>query len=167
MDDGGSHIVVAMRRTMRVLMLPESDGVDIAAAVEAHERSEFMRLRDSIDRFEKTAPVDQSKQLARALRTYGLDGDLVRPGRKALLRRQPKARRNAFLENLEPQSTILGLDPVSIIVATVRVGGMIVSVRVTVPSSAEQKDARDIDRQPQECNRNCLVEADRNRPDAD
>src|SRR6202034_2688647 len=55
MDDGGAHIVVALRLAMGVLVLGKLDVVDFAAAIERHAYPENVRLGDFFERFEIAA----------------------------------------------------------------------------------------------------------------
>ena len=55
-DDGGTHIVVALHRAVGMFMLDELDGVDLAAAIERHAGDESVRLRDFADSLEIARP---------------------------------------------------------------------------------------------------------------
>src|ERR1700675_4789256 len=108
MDDGGAHVVVAMRGAVRMLVLGKFDRVDLAAVVEQYAGRESVWLRDFADGFEIAVAFRHGEDLARAVAAHRLDGDLI--GRQRFARgRKPKARRNAVLEYFECQRPDAGL----------------------------------------------------------
>ena len=72
-NDGGAHVVVAVRGGVRVLVFGELDVVDLAAS-ERHARGERVRLRDLVERFQVAAARGHGEGLACAARAHRLDG---------------------------------------------------------------------------------------------
>jgi hypothetical protein len=73
-----------------------------------------MRLGDFVDRLEKVASVHKGKELPRAVRSQGLDRNVLRDERRPRFGVQPEARRNAVLEHVE--DNFAGRDPLRFVV---------------------------------------------------
>src|SRR5208283_121366 len=97
-----------------MLVLGKFDRVDLAAAVERHAGGESVRLRDFADGFEIAVSFRHGEDLARAVATHGLDGDVI--GTQRIARGgEPKARRHAVFEYLKGHWADTGLQVAGLI----------------------------------------------------
>lgn len=72
-DDGGAHIIVAMRTVVHVFMLLEHHVMRLGA--DFHGCREGVRLGNFVDRFEIATPLREVEPLPRPVAPDGLDGD--------------------------------------------------------------------------------------------
>ena len=163
-DDGCSHVVVAVRGTlcMNVITFLEADHIFLAG--HPHMGREFVRLRDFVCAFEKPTPVGHNKDLADAIRPDGLDGDVLSFRSRTALHLQAENRRMVVLKNRKRQHPVRCPDVMFFLeLMPVRVAMVMVSVGVMVVIAArENPGGCDVYEQAQARDRDDLLEPDRN-----
>ena len=70
-DHGGAHVVVAIRRSVRVLVLFEDDGIILLA--DPHMRRERVRLGNFFNRFQIAALIVHREKLPGPVRAHGFN----------------------------------------------------------------------------------------------
>src|SRR6202158_3353491 len=153
MDHGGTHVVVAGGRSVRVFVLFENDGIILLS--DPHRRSEGMWFRNLVTRFQEAVFVTHREQLPRSIGTDRFDRRRLRlqggPGDGP----EPEARRNPIFKNFEDNEPVSGRDFMRLVMvmAFMRVGmAMAVAVAVML-ATAQEPCARDIYRQTKTGNR--------------
>src|SRR3984957_3880817 len=71
MNDGGAHVIVPVRRFIRMLVLLESDRVVFTPKPDLRRKG--MRFRDFLNRLQKAVARGEGEKLARAVRADRLD----------------------------------------------------------------------------------------------
>ena len=140
-DHRGAHVVVARGAVRGHAHVPRRRRDNCASPIRTCAVKR-VRLRNLVDAFQITAPVAMRKGLARAVRPDRLDHDLCR--RPARLRAEPKARRNAILEDFEHERRRRSVcDAVRLVMVAAAVVArepwMTVAVMMTVATAAARR----------------------------
>ena len=107
-DDGGAHIIVAMRGFLAMFVLDEIHGVTFAANVQM--RRESVRFWNFLDRLHIAAAIHHCESLPGAIRPRGFNFDGPRSQNLAPIGAEPEARRRAVLEYFEGDAAGSGRD---------------------------------------------------------
>ena len=157
-DHGGAHVVVAGRRSVRVLMLFEDDGIILLA--DPHMRRKSVRFGNLVDRFQIAALISHRENLPRAVRAHGFEPTLLVPSeRRPIAAREPETRRHAVLEHFEDDDPGIGRDAVRLVMVMPIVRA--VPVAVMMPAAAQEPRTCDVHGQAETGNRDRLGEMDR------
>ncbi len=162
MNDSGAHVVVAMRRSVRMFVLFEHDRICLDRRLRTLRR-EGVRLGDFVDEFQIAAAIDHREKLPCAVGPHGFNRQRSRRQQRGpVFGAQPEPWRHAVLEYFEDDDTVRGRDAVRLVMV-MAIECVTVTVAVMVLAAAEQPGAGDVDRQAETGNRNCLGELDRHR----
>ncbi len=167
-DHRRAHVVVAVvpAPVAVVVLLETGPGrLQPIADPQPHLDGEGVRLGDLLDALQETVLAAEGEDLPRAVRPHRLGLHLVRQRRA--LGPQAKARRDAVLEDLKPEDAALHREPLGLVVVVMVVAvamSVLMAVMVmVVPPGAQQPGAGDVHAEPQDRDRNRLLEMDRHR----
>ncbi len=140
MDHGGTHVVIAGRRSLCMFVFFENDGIILFA--DPHHRRECVRFRNFVARLQEAAFILHREKLSRSVGTQGFDRRSLRHQDGAGCGSKPEARRHAVFKNFEQDGSGSGRDFMRLIMV---MAFMRVSVTVMMMSATAQKPcARDI-----------------------
>src|ERR1700738_3981725 len=134
-DPGGTHVVVASRRSVRMFVFFENDGIILCA--DPHCRREGVRFRNLIARLQETAYVANREKLSRSIGTQSFDRRRLRQQNGAGCGSKPEARRHAVFKNFEHNGSGSGRDFMRLVMvmAFMRVAVTVVMVAATAQNA--------------------------------
>src|SRR5580704_10776124 len=102
-----------------MLVLLERHRVRLRTAAEPQLRVECMWLGNFLDRLQSPIALDEGELLPRAIGPNRLHRYIARHGARCALEREAESRGNPFLEYLEQDNAIVGLDPARLVVGVI------------------------------------------------